>query len=528
MANLRTGEWPRHATAVLRAGVAALLLLLAGCTLPGVTPPPHTLPQAFAAYLRCLAAGPPPPGAPANPNEAGKKTEGGEGTKPQPAAGDKTPATEPGKDDTTAKEISKATEAKKPEDAWYSAHAQATMVTQVHDVFPSPYIGPLSLLPDEPSATSLTSTLFLAARLWEWGGYTGELVFDPEIAGGRGFSGVNGLAGFPNGEITRVGTVEPTPYIARLLLRQTWGLDGPWERVEDAPNQVAGHRDLDRVTLIAGKLSATDFIDDNRYSHDPRTQFLNWSLMYNGAWDYPANVRGYTYGVALLYDSVFWGLHYGIFAEPAIANGAEIDPHILKANGQILEVEEHWGLEGRPGKLREWVYLNHAHMGDYREALEAMPQDPEVTLNRAYRFKYGFGLSFEQELTKDLGLYSRLGWSDGHTETWAFTPIDRTAALGLLLKGRLWCRSNDFVGLAGVINGLARDHRDYLAAGGLDFSIGDGRLNYAPEQILEVYYDCEVRTGIFVTADFQGVNHPAYNADRGPVAIGTVRVHIEF
>ena len=180
-------------------------------------------------------------------------------------------------------------------------------------------------------------------------------------------------------------------------------------------------------------------------------------------------------------------------------------------------------------QVRGWLaYLNRAHMGDYTEALAAMPVNPDVTRTRDYRYKYGFGLNWEQELTKDLGLFARLGWDDGHTESWAFTAIDRVADIGLLLKGRCWCRPNDQVGLALGINGLAKVHREYLAAGGLDFIIGDGTLNYAPEQILEVFYNLEVRKGINVTTDFQEVIHPAYNADRGPVSIMALRVHLEY
>src|SRR5262249_23043958 len=161
--------------------------------------------------------------------------------------------------------------------------------------------------------------------------------------------------------------------------------EGPWERLEDAPNQLPGHRDINRVTLSVGKMSATDLIDNNRYSHDPRTQFQNWSLMYTGAWDYPANVRGYTYGVTLDFNTLFYAVHYGIFAEPRVANGAEFDSQFLKANGQILELEEHWGLEDCPGKLRQWVFLNHAHMGNYEQALAEMPVQPNIAQTRSWR-----------------------------------------------------------------------------------------------------------------------------------------------
>jgi high affinity Mn2+ porin len=483
----------------------------------------RTLPQALRAYVDCLHAPHPATetaaATPAAPAPARKEEVAG-GEEKSPPAGGQAPTAETVKADTT-----KNAEA---EPAWYSAHAQATMVTQVHNTFPSPYMGPNSLLPSEPSATSLTATLFLDFRLWEADNYSAELVFNPEISGGRGFSMVTGLAGFSNEEISRVGVVDPTPYIARLYLRQTWGLGGEREKVEDLANQISGVRDICRVTLSVGKIPPTDVVDDNRYSHDPRTSFLNWALVYNGAWDYPANVRGYNYGVAVDLNTVYWAVRYGIFPEPATANGAPLDPHFLKANGQILELEERWWLVDRPGKVREWVYLNRAHMGDYQEALQAMPVNPDVTMTRDYRYKYGFGASFEQEITRDLGVFARLGWNDGHTETWAFTAIDRTVAGGLVLNGTRWCRPHDQVGLAGIINGIAADHRAYLAAGGLDFIIGDGRLRYAPEQILEMFYNIEVHKGIFVMADFQEVNHPAYNSDRGPVSIGTLRVHIEF
>jgi high affinity Mn2+ porin len=515
-------------------------------------PKPRTVPEAIHAYLKCLRSPKPDKEAKngAEPAKAEEKEEQnnskGEANqkekKSPPAAGhqaepkksengqekqDAQGREEKGKEE---KKEDKEKEEKKEEaaPAWYSAHAQATVVTQAHDHFHSPYIGPNSLLPVEPSATSMTGTVFLDARLWECCGNSTELIFNPEIAGGRGLSGTTGIAGFPNGEITRVGVPEPTPYIARLFVRQTLGLGGEQENIEDSANQIAGKRDINRLTLTVGKFSATDLVDDNRYSHDPRTQFLPWSIMYNGAWDYPANVRGYTYGVGIDYNTRWWALRYGVFAEPKFANSAEIDPKIDDANGHVLEFEQRYTLCSHPGKLRLLAYLNHAHMGKYSEALAEMPVNPDVTLTRAYRIKYGFGLSWEQELSKDLGVFGRLGWDDGHSESWAFTAIDRLAEIGLLLGGRCWCRPNDQVGLAFDANGLAKIHHEYLAAGGLDFIIGDGRLRYGLEQILEAYYNLSVIKGINVTLDFQEVFNPAYNRDRGPVSILALRVHFEL
>ena len=413
----------------------------------------------------------------------------------------------------------------KNEAAWYSAHAQATVVTQVHNVFPSPYIGPRSLKPVEPAANTMTGTVFFAARLCESERNDTQLIFNPETAGGAGFSGTNGIAGFPNGEATRVGVENPTPYIARLYVRQTFGFGGEREWAPDENNQVAGERDVRRLAVTVGKLAAPDMVDDNRYAHDPRTQFLNWALVYNGAWDYPANVRGYTYGAGVHYITKNGTLAYAVFAEPAVANGAPLDPHILKAQGQVAELEERYQINSRPGEARFMVFLNHAHMGNYNEALQLMPVDPDITKTRSYRYKYGVGVSIDQVLTDDIGFFSRLGWNDGHSESWAFTEIDRTASAGFVMGGRRWCRPDDRIGLAGVLNGISGPHRDYLAAGGVGFIIGDGRLKYGLEQILETYYAWHVANGIVVTLDFQEIVNPAYNTQRGPVEVGSIRVH---
>ena len=214
-----------------------------------------------------------------------------------------------------------------------------------------------------------------------------------------------------------------------------------------------------------------------------------------------------------------------MFTEPAVANGAALDWHLLKAQGQVAELEERYQINSRPGEARFMVFLNHAHMGNYNEALQLMPVDPDITKMRSYRYKYGFGMSIDQEITDDLGFFSRLGWNDGHSESWAFTEIDRTASAGFVLGGRRWCRPYDRIGLAGILNGISGPHRDYLEAGGLGFIIGDGRLKYGLESILETYYAWQVTTGIVVTLDFQEIVNPAYNTQRGPVEVGSIRVH---
>ena len=413
---------------------------------------------------------------------------------------------------------------KEDELTWLSIHGQGTIVLQGNGRFRSPYEGPISLLSKFNYRTTETATLFLAARVWEGG----EIVFNPEIAGGVGLSGTMGMGGFPNGEATRVGVPQPTPYFARLLVRQTFGFGGEQEKIEDGPNTIAGYRDVNRLTIAFGKMSATDSLDNNRYSHDPRTQFLNWSLMYNGAWDYPANVRGYTYGITFDLNQEEWAARYGIFAVPTVANGAELDPRFLRGEGHVVELERRYECDDQPGRITFSVYANLAHMGKYRDSLALSPINPDITATRSYRVKFGFGLNWEQKLNEELGVFARLGWNDDQTESWAFTEIGRTAALGLLLKGNRWNRAEDEVGLAVVVNGLSDAHRDYLAAGGLGFIVGDGQLHYGAETILETYYNWQLKKGINLTFDFQLAFNPGYNQDRGPVAIGAVRLHFEY
>lgn len=407
---------------------------------------------------------------------------------------------------------------------WASVHFQTTVIGQGNWPFRSPYEGPLSLRPNLNYRSTETTTLFLAGRLWDGA----EVVFNPEVSGGVGVSGSAGLAGFPNGEATRVGVPQPTPYFARLYWQQTLALGTETEAVPDGPSQVAGRRPVDRLVVRIGKMAATDQFDDNEFSHDPRTEFMNWSLMYNGAWDYPANVRGYTYGGTIELNRADWSLRYGVFAEPATANGAPIDPHILRAQGQVAEVEQRYKLGDLAGNIRGLMFLNRANMGNYTLALAADPAAPDITSVRAYRIKYGFGLSWDQQVTADAGVFARFGWNDGRTESWAFTEIDRTISCGFLVKGKRWGRPADTLGIAAVVNGLSDAHRAYLAAGGVGFIIGDGRLNYAPEAILEGFYNWKFAPGLTLGLGTQGVLNPAYNADRGPVALAAVRLHAEY
>ncbi len=357
----------------------------------------------------------------------------------------------------------------------------------------------------------------------------GQLYLNPEIAGGEGLSGVEGLAGFPNGDITRVTSTIPKPYLSRIFLRQTWGLGGNSEAVESGPNQLGCRQKESRLVISLGKISLPDLFDTNAYSHDPRTQFMNWALMDLGTWDFAADTRGYTWGVAVELNQPRWALRFGSFMVPKTANGLALDRHLRRNHGENVELERRYKLRGEAGRVSLLGFANHANMGDYREALRRSSGIPDITQTRRPGTpKYGLGLNAEQALTRDLGAFMRLGWDDGKTETWAFTEIDRTFHLGLQFKGRRWGRPQDIIGVAGLNNGLSKDHRDYLAAGGSGFQLGDGRLNYSAERILEAYYAFKPLKVLTLTLDFQRAQNPGYNRDRGPVSIWAVVFHWEI
>jgi high affinity Mn2+ porin len=405
---------------------------------------------------------------------------------------------------------------------------QATSIGQAHDNFHAAYTGPLSLNHHAEAEASLTTTLFLGLRLAR---YT-ALYFDPEIAGGKGFSNVDGLANASNGELPRVASATPKPYLARLYIAQDFGFGDEMEPTESDMNQLGGARPMTRYTIYAGRFSAADFFDDNRYSNDPRTQFMGWAVMYNGAWDYPADTRGYTWGWVHEFHTRNWSLRYGSAAEPRVANGERFDTRVLRDRGDMVEGERRYKIRKHPGTSRLMTFLLHTDSGSYGEALQlaaATHTTPNIndTL-QVGRLKYGFGLSVDQELTRDWGIFGRLGWNDGKTESFAFTAIDRLATFGAAMNGTRWGRSGDTVASEITVSGLSAVHADYLAHGGLDFLIGDGALRYGAETIWETYYSAQVYPWLWTSLDAQFAVNPAYNEDRGPVWIGSLRVHVEI
>ncbi|HEX7253622.1 MAG TPA: carbohydrate porin [Thermoanaerobaculia bacterium] len=405
------------------------------------------------------------------------------------------------------------------------AHFQFTTVTQAHPSFDAPYSGQNSLSPDSEHETTVTATLFLGLRTWKGG----ELYANPEMSGGRGLSQTFGIAGFPNGEAFRVGSPEPHIFLARVFLRQTFAVGGEMEKVEDDANQLGGSRPSRRWTVTLGKIAVTDIFDDNEYSHDPRTQFLNWADWTPGAWDYPADTRGYTWGFTVEYDDADWAVRVGAAAEPKVANGLEIDKDLLEAHSFFGEVDRKYEVSASKGEGKLILFYNRADMGNYRQAIEqADGGTPDITATRQPgRTKWGFALNFQQEIGPQTGLFLRGSWNDGANEAWAYAEIARSFTVGALRRSVLRKGPLDEAGLALVVNGLSSDHRDYLAAGGYGFMIGDGRLRYGVEQIAELYYKSLVIEHIWLTGDYQFVANPAYNRDRGPVHVFGIRFHAE-
>jgi len=409
----------------------------------------------------------------------------------------------------------------------WTIHFQQTTIGQYHPDFTSPYAGLNSQnATGEPVAVSITSTLFLGRRLWEGG----EFYFNPELSGGKGVGRTLGIAGFPNGETYRIGDPEPVVAMVRLLYRQTFNLNHS-EMIEnnDAVNQLAGKIPSSRLVITLGKFSVTDIFDNNSYSHDPRSQFMNWALMSAGAWDYPADTKGYTWGGVAEIINPNWSLKAGITMVPLYANGSQFDDNISKANSISAEYDRNFSVHKRPGVVRLIGYYTNAHMGNYQLATNDTIYHKDITATRAYgRTKWGFVINAEQEISNAAGLFARISYNDGKNETWAFTEIDRSVSLGINFKGTSWHREEDRLGAAIVINGLSDDHREYLASGGYGFLIGDGKLNYGFESILEAYYNIKLTKFLWISPDYQFVLNPAYNKDRGPINLFGLRGHVEF
>lgn len=411
-----------------------------------------------------------------------------------------------------------------PESGRWEIHGQTTYIQQGYPAFRAPYTGTNSLTPAPQTQQTWSNSLYLNARLWDGG----EVYFNPELLQGFGLSDTVGLAGFSSGEAQKSNFPYPHYSTSRLFVRQTFGFGGEQEKLESGPSQLAGKEDIARLTLQFGKFAVTDVFDGNAYAKDARKDFMNWALWAPGAFDYAANRLGATYGATAELNQKRWALRGGYFLVGDEPNANNFDMRLPRRGQYVVELETRFNLFSQPGRLRAIGWLSNAYSGSYRETLNAPALNLDIARTRRGRIKYGYVLSLEQALSDDIGLFGRWSWNDGKTEIMSFTDIDASLALGTSIKGTRWGRPDDVIGIGGAVNALSRDHRDFIAAGGLGVLVGDGRLNYRKERILEAYYAYAINKQLTMTADYQFVANPAYNADRGPVSIFSARLHGEF
>jgi high affinity Mn2+ porin len=424
-------------------------------------------------------------------------------------------------------------------DQFWNLHVQNTDVEQGDSGFSAKYSGPRSLNSRGESQETVSLDVFAGIRLWRGA----EAHVDALMWQGFGLSDTFGVEAFPNGNAYKFGTDEPYFTFARLFVRQTIGLGGEQESVPDDQLTLAGSQDISRLTFTAGRLSSIDIFDRNRYAQDPETQFMNWAMIANLSWDYPADPVGYTTGITVELNQPSWALRYGFFQLANVQNGYTSEDQVLmwrpdgadgpflRSWGMVAELERRYSINGHPGAIRLMPWLNEADMASYHAAipiLEAKGAGANISAAQAYRHKYGFGLNWEQEVAKNAGIFSRLGWNDGRQEAWNYTDVNWTASLGLGVTGDDWRRPDDTLGVAGVLSGASRENQRFLEAGGLGILAGDGNLSYGSEKVIETYYDILVWKTVHLAFDYQFISNPAFNRDRGPVSVLGARLHWEW
>jgi high affinity Mn2+ porin len=412
----------------------------------------------------------------------------------------------------------------------FELHGQTTFIYQGYPPIYALYSGTNSLPPEGQSRETWTASAFLGIRLWRGG----ELYFNPESLQGFGIADTTGAAGYPNGEAQKSNFPYPRFNVSRLFLRQEIGLGGEREKVESDYGQLSGERDINRVTVQLGKYSVKDLFDTNAYADDPRVDFLNWSIWASGAFDYPADRLGLTWGLTAELNRQNWAVRAGYFLVPDVTNANTLDTALFVRGGYVAELEARYKPFGKAGTFRLGTWLNSTFAGSYTQAVALANADLGLNANdtipwtRQGRTKYGFYLNFDQEISDSIGLFGRFSWNDGRNEIMSFTDIDTSLSLGLSIKGKAWGRPDDRVGIAGAWNNISGDHSSYLAAGGLGPLVGDGALSYASENVLEAYYAFQLAKGIVATADYQFLGNPAYNIVRGPVNVFSGRLRMSF
>jgi high affinity Mn2+ porin len=411
---------------------------------------------------------------------------------------------------------------------WLSG--QANFIFQTHPPFHAAYSGPNSLSPNYEKATSRVVTFYTGVRL----NNSTEILVDIEEAGGTALSLGLGLAGNTDLDIVRNPLLSKAPYLGRAMIHKVFALSK--DKIENQRSYLSLFEELPqrRLELRFGKFTLPDFFDINSVGSDTHLQFINWTTDNNGAWDYAADTRGYTVGITADYEDRNWGFRFAEALMPKVANGIDLVWRPWQVHAENWEYELRRGvIPKKGGVIRLLAYTNYANMGIYRDAIanfeSGLTPIPEITDHpRHITRKYGFGINLEQNLTRYLTAFGRFGWNNGKTESFAYTEVEQTFAEGLGASGAWWHRKQDRAGIAFISNAICKDHQTYLADGGLGFLLGDGKLNYGRENIIESYYTVHVWRGIYVAPGLQYINDPGYNRDRGPVLVPSFRAHIEF
>ena len=411
----------------------------------------------------------------------------------------------------------------------FEVHGQSTFIYQGYPAFSAPYNGPQSLPNSGEAQQTWTTSAFLGVRLWQGA----ELYFNPELLQGFGLADTTGAAGFPNGEAQKSNFPYPRFSVSRLFLRQEIGLGGATETVESDYGQLSGVKDVSRLTFQVGRFSAHDLFDTNDYAQDGRIDFMNWSIWAAGAFDYAADRIGLTYGVTAELNQAWWAFRLGYFLVGNEPNSNVFDMNLFSRGMYNAELEVRYKLNERPGTFKLGGWMHQTFAGNYNDALNLISNTgiaatDAIVQTRQGRSMFGYYLNLQQEIADDLGAFARWSWNDGQSEINAFTDINASLSGGISLKGKRWGRPDDTVGIGGAINFISPQFSSFLAQGGLGVLVGDGRLSYAPERVLEVYYALQLTKGLIVTADYQLLDNPAYNAARGPINVFSGRLHMQF
>ncbi|MEA9604252.1 carbohydrate porin [Polynucleobacter sp. JS-JIR-II-c23] len=416
-----------------------------------------------------------------------------------------------------------------------NVHGQTTYINQRYNNFTSSYSGQNSMSALKSMSYTWSGTLFFGARLAP----NTDIYFNPEVISGVPFSGLTGLGGFTNGEATKANGAQAKFYSARAFLRQTINQEGDKIVLENEANQITQTVSSNRVVITAGQFSTLDIFDDSRYAKDPRVQFMNWGNMTYLAYDYAADARGYSTGLAGEWYLGNWVMRASRMLAPKTPNSRDLNWQIFNTYGDQVEVERQHHIGDLPGKVSVLAYRNKMILARFQDATNyvvannAQGTQAINNVRNNYQYKTGIGVNGEQALTKDLGIYGRAFTSDGHTETMSFTEADNSLSIGMGLNGTSWSRPKDTIGISMMQNGLSSYRKNYLQSGGVSYFIGDyagpgQTISYRPERIGEVYYNATVIKNVLAGLNFQHINNPAYNAARGPVNILSFRIHAEF